>query len=189
MQGFSDELKQRKINLVANGYDAYCLFTMTGQEKKLANELNKEYEYLIATPMFKMAHRSKNGQKYDVEELMLSSYVFLYMPNDKKPFEIKSNYYSYKLLSCKNNNGKLVGGDLEYAKWVLENEGFLPVSKAKKVDGKVVIIDGPLKELEGYIVEYSKKNRNCCVELEFLSQKIKVWVPFEWIDADLVDNL
>ena len=29
MQGFSDELKQRKINLVANGYDAYCLFTMT----------------------------------------------------------------------------------------------------------------------------------------------------------------
>ena len=140
---------------------------------------------LLRHQCLKMAHRSKNGQKYDVEELMLSSYVFLYMPNDKKPFEIKSNYYSYKLLSYKNNNGKLMGSDLEYAKWVLENEGFLPVSKAKKVDGKVVLVDGPLKEMEGYIIEYSKKNRNCLVELEFMNQKTKVWVPFEWLDVNL----
>ena len=80
---------------------------------------------------------------------------------------------------------KLMGSDLEYAKWVLENEGFLPVSKAKKVDGKVVLVDGPLKEMEGYIIEYSKKNRNCLVELEFMNQKTKVWVPFEWLDVDL----
>lgn len=39
--------------------------------------------------------------------------------------------------------------------------------------------------MEGYIIEYSKKNRNCLVELEFMNQKTKVWVPFEWLDVDL----
>lgn len=187
MGGFSNELKQRKLNLIANGYDAYCLSVLNGQEVKLANELNKEYDYLIATPLMKMAHRSRNGQKYDVEEPLLSGYVFLYMPKDKDAFSIKSNYYSYRLLSYKNNDGKLMAGDLEYANWVLDFEGMLSVSEAIKIDGKVVIINGPLKTMEGYIVDYSKKNRNCCIEIDFLGQKTRTWLPFEWIDFNASD--
>ena len=73
-------------------------------------------------------------------------------------------------------------GDLEYAKWVLDVEGMLSVSEAIKIDGKVKIIAGALKKLEGNIVEYSKKNRNCCVEIDFLGQKTRTWLPFDWVD-------
>lgn len=184
MWQFSDELKKRKLKLVSEGYDAYCLFTLEGLEVKLANELNKEYDYLIASPLMKMAHRSNNGEKYDVEEVLLGGYIFLYLPTFKDPYHIKSNYYSYKILSRKNDDGKLTLGDLEYAKWVLDVEGMLSVSEAIKIDGKVKIIKGALKKLEGNIVEYSKKNRNCCVEIDFLGQKTRTWLPFEWVDFD-----
>lgn len=185
MWEFDDTLKLKKINLLGQGFDAYCLFTLTGQEEKLANELNEEYEYCLATPLMKMAHRSRMGEKYDIQEVFLSSYVFLYLPKDKdiKYVRSKRQYY-FKVLSRNNDDGKLFGSDLEYAKWVMDVNGILSVSEAIKIDGKVKIVNGPLKQLEGSIVEYSKKNRNCCIEIDFLGQKTRAWLPFEWIDFD-----
>jgi len=49
---------------------------------------------------------------------------------------------------------------------------------------KKIVHSKPLSKLSGYIVEYSKRNRNCCVELEFMNQKIKTWLPFEYTDAN-----
>ncbi len=182
MWEFSDELKLRKQELVESGYDAYCLFTLEGIETKLADELNKKYDYLVVSPLLKMAHRSRGGEKYDVQEVLLGGYLFVFLPKDKEIFYIKSDNYYFKVLSKNTDSGKMVLKDLEYAEWVLEQEGVLSVSQAIKIDGKVKIVGGPLKNLEGVIVEYSKKNRNCCIEIELMSQKIKTWLPFEWID-------
>lgn len=182
MWEFSDELKMRKSALINDGYDAYCLFTLEGLETKLADELNKKYEYGLVSPLLKMAHRSKNGEKYDVQEVLLGGYLFVYLPKDREVYYLRSDNYYFKVLSKDNDNGKLVLKDLEYADWVLEQEGVLSVSQAIKIDGKVKIVGGPLKNLEGMIVEYSKKNRNCCIEIELMSQKIKTWLPFDWID-------
>ncbi len=187
MWEFSDELKLRKESLIKSGYDAYCLFTLEGLETKIADELNKRYEYCLVSPLLKMAHRSKKGVKYDVQEVLLGGYLFVYLPIDRKVYYLKSDNYYFKVLSKDNDNGKLVGKDLEYADWVLSQEGVLSVSEAIRIDGKVKIVGGPLKNLEGQIVEYSKKNRNCCIEIELMSQKIKTWLPFDWIDYDTND--
>lgn len=183
MWNFGDDLKQRKLSLLASGYDAYCLFTLTGQEEKLSCEINEEYTYALATPIMKMAHRSRMGEKFDVQEVFLTGYVFLYLPKDEdvKYIRTKRDYY-FKVLSRKNDDGKLYGNDLNYANWILNVEGVLSVSEAIKIDGKVKIVNGPLKQLEGSIVEYSKKNRNCCIEVDFMSQKVRAWLPFDWID-------
>lgn len=184
---FDDELKRRKLELVANGYDAYCLFTLQGLELNIAEELNNNYDYCIATPLTKMSHRSRKGKKYDVQEVMLGGYIFLYLEKGRDVYKIRSAKNFFKILSRKNDDGKLYGSDLEYAKWVLDVEGSLSVSEAIKLNGKVQIVNGPLKNLEGQIVEYSTRNRNCCIEIDLLGQKIRTWLPFDWIDTDNSD--
>lgn len=184
---FNDELKQRKLNLINNGYNAYCFYVLQGQELNIADELNNNYDYIIATPLTKMSHRSRRGHKYNVQEVLLSGYVFCFIPKDRDVFKIKSSKNTIRILNWKNDDGKLYGRDLEYAEWILDVEGFLTVSEAININGKVKIINGPLKNLEGNIIEYSKHNRNCKIEIELLNQTINAWLPFEWIDIDTKD--
>ena len=182
---FNDELKRRKLRLIAEGYDAYCLFTLQGLELNIADELNNNYERCLATPLTKMSHRSRKGRKYDVQEVLLGGYIFVFLEKGRDINKIKSSKNYFRILSRQNEDGKLYGRDLDYANWVLEVEGLLSVSEAIKLNGKVKIINGPLKNLEGNIIEYSKRNRNCKIEIEFLGQTINTWLPFEWIDMDM----
>lgn len=184
---FDDTLKQRKMELISSGYDAYCLFTLQGLETTICEELNSNYEYSIATPLTKMSHRSRKGVKYDTQEILLGGYIFLYVKKNYDVYRIKSVRNYFRILSRKNDDGKLYGDDLVYANWVLETEGLISVSEAIELNGKVKIINGPLKNLEGKIVKYSKRNRNCLIEIDFMSQHINTWLPFDYIDIDTDD--
>ena len=180
---FNDDLKQRKIELISSGYNAYCLFVLAGQEINIADEINNNYPYSIATPLTKMSHRSRRGYKYDIQEVLLSSYVFVYLPKDRDIFKIQTSRFKFRILEKDANKGALIDQDLEYANWVLEVGGLISVSEAIKYNGKVKIVGGPLKRLEGKIVEYSRRSRNCCIEIELMNQIIKTWLPFDWVDA------
>ena len=184
---FSSKLLQRKQDLLTSGYDAYVLFTLQGLELDISEELNNNYDYCIATPLTKMSHRSRGGNKYDVQEILLGGYIFVYLRKGRDINKVKSTKNYFRILSRQNEDGKLYGKDLEYAEWVLEQEGVLSVSEAIKINGMVKIVNGPLKNLEGSIVEYSKRNRNCRIEVELFGQKIDAWLPFDWIDADMGD--
>ena len=184
---FDDDLKLRKLKLIEYGYNAYCFFVLQGQELNIAEELNNNYDYIIATPLTKMSHRSRKGYKFDVQEVLLSGYVFCFIPKDRDIFKIKSSKNTIRVLNWKNDDGKLYGKDLDYANWILDVEGFLTVSEAIKINGKVKIVNGPLKNLEGNIVEYSKHNRNCRIEIHLLNQTINAWLPFDYVDADISD--
>lgn len=183
----SEELKIRKQKLLESGYEAYCFYVLLGQEISICNELNNLYEYLLATPLTKVSHRSRGGNKYDIQEIMLGGYVFCYMPKDKDVFKIKPNKNSIKVLNWKNNQGRLYGSDRDYADWILDVEGILTVSEAININGKIKIINGPLKNLEGNIIKYSKHNRNCKIEIHLFNQVITTWLPFEWVDIDIED--
>lgn len=184
---FDEELKQRKQNLKETGYDAYCLFTLQGIEINICEELNSNYDYLIATPLTKMSHRSRRGVKYDSQEVLLGGYIFLYLKKNFDVNQVKSSKNYFKILSRQNDDGKLYGEDLVYANWVLEAEGLITVSEAIELNGKVKIINGPLKNLEGNIIKYSKRNRNCLIEIDFMGQHINTWLPFDYIDIDSSD--
>ena len=40
--------------------------------------------------------------------------------------------------------------------------------------------------MEGYIVKYSPRNRNCLVEVSFMNRTISAWLPFEWTDQNYI---
>ena len=56
------------------------------------------------------------------------------------------------------------------------------MSKAIKDNGKVRVISGPLYNLVGNIKEYSKKNRNCRIEITLFGRLISMWLPFQWVE-------
>lgn len=171
---------------LTNGFDSYVFFTLSGKEEDLAEELNGKYDSIYALVLKRMVHRSDHGRKWDEESVLIKGYVFIYTPKNYDIRLIRSDNNPYKILKWQLEYGKLFGDDYRYSDWVLRQDGLIGISKAIKVNEKVKIVDGPLAQLEGYIVEYSKRNRNCCVELTFMNQTIRTWLPFEWTDQNYV---
>ena len=182
---FSEELEDKRTNLEIKGHDSYCLQTMGGKEIELAREINILYKdkEALALPFLRITHKSKNGIKSTFQKVMLPGYVFLYLPKDSKPFEIKPGGVSFHFVSnVEKNDYVLHGSDEKYAQWVFNSGGIIGMSKAIKVNGKVRVISGPLYNMVGNIREYSKKNRNCRIEITLFGRLISMWLPFQWVE-------
>lgn len=180
----NEDKQQLRQDFLENGFDAYVFFTLSGKETNLAEELNGKYEDIYALVLRKMIHRSDHGRKWDEESVLIKGYVFIYVPTNYDIRYIRSDNNPYKILKWQIELGKLFGDDLTYAEWVLQQDGLIGVSKAIKVNQKVKIVEGPLAQLEGYIVKYDPRNRNCLVELHFMNREIKTWLPFEYTDQN-----
>ena len=181
---FSEELEDRRTNLEIKGHDSYCLQTMGGKEIELAREINILYKdkEVLALPFLRITHKSKNGIKSTFQKVMLPGYVFLYLPKDSKPFEIRPGGVSFHFVrNVEKNDYILHGSDEKYAQWVFNSGGIIGMSKAIKVNGKVRVISGPLYNMVGNIKEYSKKNRNCRIEITLFNRVISMWLPFQWL--------
>lgn len=182
---FSEELEDKRTNLEIKGHDSYCLQTMGGKEIELAREINILYKdkEALALPFLRITHKSKNGVKSTFQKVMLPGYVFLYLPKDSKPFEIRPGGVSFHFVSnVEKNDYILHGSDEKYAQWVFNSGGIIGMSKAIKVNGKVRVISGPLYNMVGNIREYSKKNRNCRIEITLFGRLISMWLPFQWVE-------
>ena len=173
-------------DFLENGFDSYVFFTLSNKEVDLAEELNGKYEDLYALVLKRMMHRSDHGKKWDEESVLIKGYVFIYVPKGYDIRYIRSDNNPYRILKWQLELGKLFGDDYRYSEWVLQQDGLIGVSKAIKVNEMVKIVDGPLADFEGYIVKYSKRNRNCLVEVNFMNQTIKTWLPFEWTDQNYI---
>ena len=182
---FSEELEDRRTNLEIKGHDSYCLQTMGGKEIELAREINILYKdkEALALPFLRITHKSKNGIKSTFQKVMLPGHVLLYLPKDSKPFEIRSGGVSFHFVSnVEKNDYVLHGSDEKYAQWIFNSGGIIGMSKAIKVNGKVRVISGPLYNMVGNIKEYSKKNRNCRIEITLFGRLISMWLPFQWVE-------
>lgn len=169
---------------IDNGFDSYVFYTLSNSETDLAEELNGKYDDVLAIVLKRLIHRSNRGKKWDEESILIKGYVFIYVPKDYDIREVRSDNNPFRILKWQLDYGKLFGDDYRYSEWVLIQNGLIGMSKAIKINSKVKIVSGPLSDLEGYIVEYSPRNRNCCVELTFMNQKIRTWLPFEYTDQN-----
>ena len=181
-----EEKQNLRKEFMENGFDSYVFFTLSGKEEDLAEELNGKYDNIYCLVLRRMVHRSDHGRKWDEESVLIKGYVFIYVPENYDIRYIRSDNNPFKILKWKLELGKLFGEDLIYARWVLRQDGLIGMSKAIKINEKVKIVDGPLAQMEGHIIKYSKRNRNCLVEVEFMDRKIETWLPFEWTDQNYI---
>ena len=163
---------------------AYCIFCRSGTEEKVASNLMQQQDKVLAMPVYQEKHQSKGGVKTLVREVMLPGYVFLYSetPQNTDRSLIRGTPNALRILSDADGTSELYGANLDYARWVIHYSGLISCSKAIRIGSRVQITEGPLKDYEGCIREISKKNRNGRVEIPFMGQTIRVWLPFEWVE-------
>ena len=179
---YGEELKKRERLLRTAGFDAYCLFSMTGSETQLARELNYLNEECIAMPFLRVKRTREAGKGILVQEPLLQGYVFIFVPSEGDVSMLRRGEVAYRILGRNENEGALTGEDLEYAKWVLKQQGILDISKAIEVNDRVKIISGPLLDLQGSIIGFSKRKQNYHVQFEMMGHEVDVWLPYELIE-------
>ena len=166
--------------LLRDGFDCYTYFLVTGSETAICEKLNRKYDDAYFLVLKKMMHKSKDGVRYDVQDIMLNKHIFMYVkPDTSTDFMNDLNGLVY-LNEC-GDNGKLTGNDKEYARWVLEIDGLIGLSTAVLEEGPTTVItSGPLLKFKDSIRKYERRNRNCLVSMDIAGNRIETWLPFVW---------
>ena len=128
-------------------------------------------------------HRSKDGVKWNEEDVLLRNYIFGYVEKDTS-IDFLQEIGSLLYLEDADEEGKLSGQNYEYARWVLEINGLLGISTAVLENGLTKITGGPLLKMKDHIKKYDRRNRNCFISIDVTGIKIETWMPFEW-EAEL----
>ena len=129
---FSEDLEDRRTNLVTTGYDNYCLQTLGGKEIELAQELNIIYrDYgAMALPFLRLTHKSEKGVRTTYQKVILPGYVFLFLPTGTLPSDIRPGGVGFHYVKNVDKKDLLLhGDDKKYAQWVFHNGGIIGMSK------------------------------------------------------------
>ena len=161
-----------------------CLFCRTGTERHVAQRLTQFEGVQNAFAVVQMKHCSHEGVKSMVETVMMPGYVFFYAKPDLETYLIYRNIEPALRLLTYHGAWALQGQDLSFAEWLARSGGMLGVSKVYREGERVVVADGPLKDLQGAICKVDRHNRNGQVEINFGGKRMKVWLAFEYIMED-----
>lgn len=158
-----------------------CIFCKSGQEEAAVRLLMTTPGMHHAFVPRKVEHRSEKGVKSTVKKVLFPGYVFFQAEESWAP--TLPMYYADYILRLLQTSGswRLKGEDEALARWLLEHDGLLDMSKAYQEGTRVVIQSGPLKELEGVITKVDRHNRNGMVTLELFGRKTNVWLAFELV--------
>lgn len=179
---YDDDLKQRERRLRETEFDAYCLFSTSDREIRLAGELNRLNKGCVAVPFLRMKRAGASKNSILVQEALLKGYVFIFVPTGFPLNDLQRGEMLFRILDRKENGGLLVGEDRRYAEWILAQGGILAVSNAIQIDDRVRIISGPLLDLQGQIIGFSRKNKKYKVEFEMMGHRVNTWLPFEYME-------
>ncbi len=159
-----------------------CLFCMTGKENQVASRIEILWPGAKAYSLSAIKRRSRKGVKSIETEVIMPSYVFFevdegFMPKPPFPDGV------IRILKNTDMSWKLTGRDHRFARWVVAHKGVLKLSQAYKVGDRIVIHQGPLKDLEASILKIDRRNRNGLVQLEIGNKRVRSWLPFEIVEA------
>ena len=158
-----------------------CLFCKTGKEQIVINRIHISCPDARAITMRKIKYRTCQKIKRTEETIVLPGYVFFRVPSYIEPSAVFPMEDVIRLLSM-DSDWRLHGADKQFACWLFQYDGLLGLSKAYRVDDRVRIVSGPLKDMEGKIRRVDKRGCSGQVVLSFNGKEITTWLSFELID-------
>ncbi|AYO31452.1 antiterminator LoaP [Biomaibacter acetigenes] len=155
----------------------YVLFTKTGEEKKLKEAIEHIFPPDEVKPLIprRRLMEKRQGKKIEVVRTLFPGYVFI------NTVMTEETYRSIKLMPV---SAKLLMTDLEPAE--VPPEEMKPIlrltsvsdvigfSTGIRVGTKVKIIEGPLKDFEGIIIDVDSRKGRAKVMLDILNETKKV---------------
>lgn len=152
----------------------YAIYTKARNEKKVAALLQREGidHYL---PLIKRV-KIWSDRKKQVEEPLFSSYVFVHI-EEKEHLKVLQVYGVVRYVSFEGKKVSVRSAEIEAIKRYAETgEEFLLNESDFKIGKKVKVILGPMKGLEGKLVEVLGKQR-VKVEIEAVGKAVFIRIP------------
>jgi transcriptional antiterminator NusG len=161
--------------------EIYCLFCRVGYEQSVEAWLKKRDIRVISSLCERIVFR--NGKKTREIRPILSGYVFFTGTSDVDWRNLRDNPNIIRPLEYADHSRSLRGYDLTFVLWLKSKKEAVGISKAVHIGGKIKIIEGPLKELEGKIIKVNKRQR--CVQIEINTEAIinRIWLSYEEIEG------
>ncbi len=164
-----------------------CVFCITGKERLVANGIELFSRNARARAVCQTMRHTTNGVTTLHDDVVIPGYVFFEAPSDAALHELIPGDDMISVLTYSDGDWRLFGEDENYAKFIFKYDGTLSLSTAHKIGDRIVIIDGPLKELEGLITRIDKRNRSGQVTVQFAGREQKIWLGFD-IVKELPEN-
>jgi transcriptional antiterminator NusG len=160
-----------------------CAFCATGKEEAVARSIEKTSFGVRAMTVRQIKRKSLGGRTSLIDQVAFPGYVFI----EVEPVETSILHLPREnvkaLLTTPNSGWKLSGSDERFAKWVFSIGGLITLSDAHMEGDRVRIINGPLKDLEGYIRKIDKRNRNGQIALMFNNRTVTAWLGYEMVET------
>lgn len=179
--GMEGEAISSERAVTNNMYEkAYCLFCWTGREGHVVSELTECSGVRALFPQ-RIKTERRNGRWFPVRKPLLPGYVFLYASSHVEFSRIRRLSHVVRVLQYEGDETALRGADLAFADLVWKHEGVLGVSKVLKEGDRVQIVEGPLKDLGGIIIQLDSHKRIARLELDLVGSTQRIWLSFDYL--------
>lgn len=168
------------------GYMWYVIWTITGREEKLRQEITGRLpEQLFSKCRIpcRMESRKKDGKRIEVKKVLFPGYLFI------ETDDIEAVYMELRKLSCFSRLLKTgecytpVSPDEErLIRRLTGDTEVVELSYGIMGDSRVVIQNGPLKGMEGYIKKIDRHKRKAYLQIEMFSRTVETCVGLEIVD-------
>lgn len=163
----------------------FCISVRTGFEEKFKESVEPVFEKSLETVngivhLLKKKMRLKTGKEYS--EQFFPGYVFFETEeNDAAKFRFFHKGKGFlRFLPSGSLPRPLENKDLEIVKTIMNCGsvmGIVPVDFDK--NDRIVIVEGPLKDMSGKVVAVNRRNKRLNIELEFMGGAKIVGLSYE----------
>lgn len=162
----------------------YVLYVMGGKERKICDFLEKEDDWEVFTPYKEVVHKVK-GERVIVNKLLFPSYVFIettLIPADFRQKLLNKRQQIQGILrelKYEDNISALTEKEQAYLSRLMNSDKVVSLSKGEIIDGKVMIVEGPLMGYESNIKKIDRHKRRAILEVEINGNVMEVNVSLE----------
>lgn len=141
--------------------NVYCVFCKTAYEDKAAWHINRLYgdSGVRAIAPVRIIKERCQGAVKNIRKPLMQSYIFVFSDIRIEPRMIRPVEDAVKLLGYQNGEYELMGADLEYARFISDNNGIIGISDIMCEGKAVKILSGPLFEYKGTIVKLDRRKQ------------------------------
>lgn len=160
-----------------------CLFCETGKEENVAAQireagLGNAFHPQKKKPFF------KNGEWEDRQVSLLPGYVLVAadMPMPLSVFCRIKGVIRPLTYGPDDHEGYLMGEDLWLVEWLIQENGVVDKMDAVEEGGRVRIVDGLLKDINGKVLRVDRRKRLAHIELEIVGNIHGVWLGLNFLE-------
>lgn len=160
---------------------SYCLQCVAGREAGVARQIRQETGLTALAPtLVRMEWKGKVAARK--EQTLFPGYVFLYADDNALP-DLNGVHHMRRLMAYSPGQRQLYGRDAEIARWLFQYGGVIRESRVLREGDRIVVVDGPMKDLGGVIKSVNKQRQRASIEFTFEGITRNVWMAFEWVSS------